>query len=546
MPVLSRPTLAACSLALAAGLCAAAPPASPPPLPVDPVALNHLVSAVSLDVMSEASVDACEDVGASAFEALRAAWATWRERHQLAPMRQAIKAVNKRTRRKESSWDEIIDPIRQRVLDEPAPDAACAALARDYQAATMDATALYPRAGEAVAAIVKAGFASIESLPVVDKPPRGKFIVPAQVRDFQGQVGASWNSISWKEAEKRLGPVYVKGRVKRGDSKVLPYLLVQEHGDRVIGTNVYLTDDVEALVGREVVLRALLTSLNWYSIILADVAVVADTSGLTPSPLPSASWSRKPVLLRRVLSPSGKGVADKDIAAVVLHGKPASIDGTGWIEDVRFLLRDGTVYDRTSMPPDELNVAASRQLEPQQWGRWRKSNAGYETQGNDADGKPDGDWKRMEHHPVRAWPQDTRLEGRYTYGSFSGSLMLGGVSSKQTFYFSRDGRFDTSYSSFAGSGSMAATNGAAISSSYHADSRGTVSAAGGTVAGVGATTTSRTQEEGADRRGRYRLSGYALVLDFDNGRQRRLLSFPSRSQDDKAIFIDGMSYMREK
>ena len=546
LPRSPRAALSFIILALGAGTAASATPTAAPQPPVDPAAMHQLVDAVSLDVMSEASVNACEDTGAASFEQVRAAWAAWRERHQLARLGQVLKQTHQQMLRKPPAWEEITQPVRQRVLNDPAPDAACAALARDWQTAGMDATALYPRAGEAAAALVSAGLATTpQGLPVVDAPPPGPFIVPGQVEALHAQHDPGWSFLSQDQAQQKLGWVYVKGRVKRGDAEVFPFQLAQDQGDRVIGTPVYLkTRAAEGWVGREIVLRGLVTTLNSYSMTLENVALVTDTGGLTPSPLKMERWSRKPVMLRRVLSPAGKGVADKDVAAVVIFGK-TGYDGMGWFEDVRFLLRDGSVYHRTRMPPDELNVAASRQLEPQQWGRWRQTPAGYEMQSQDADGKPRDDWQLERHYAVKPWPRDMRLDGRYTHATFSGSLMLGGVSSKRSLRFTRDGRFERSDSSFAGSGGMAAMNGAVISASSQRDGSGSRSIAGGTAAGAGATSGVRTVDDGASRRGRYQLSGYALTLDFDDGHQERLLCFPVNDSQ-TTVYVDNSSYGLDK
>jgi hypothetical protein len=302
-------------------------------------------------------------------------------------------------------------------------------------------------------------------------------------------------------------------------------------------------------VGREVVLRGLVTSLSEGSLTLDEPSLVTDATGLAPSPLPQAPLERKEVLLQRVMSAPGKGLAEKDLSAVVIHGESNFNNGTHWDEDVRFLLRDGTAYRRTEMPPNQLNVAASRQLEPQRWARWRANGKTYEMQEQDDDGRPSGEWKPVQHHAVRPWPADTRLEGSFSRGSFSGSLVLGGTSSTRTIRFTRDGRFERSYSSFSGSGSLAATlNNTNISASSHGDGKGSSSTGGGTVGGpfgtVGAIS-SRKQDDGAGRRGRYQLSGWVLTLDYDDGHQERLLSFPVYD-DNKTVYVGDGSLSLDK
>lgn len=540
MPFAPRYGALLAALALGASLAEADAP------PVDPTAMSQLIQAVSLDVMSEATVNACEEAGAASFEPVRAAWAAWRERHQLAPLRLVVKRSFQQRRRQGPDWEEIAAPMRQRVLEDPAPDAACAALARDWQTAGMDAGALYPRAGEAAAALIKAGLAALpQGLPALDETPRGQFIVPGQVEALQAQLGERWSFVSPAVAQQKLGWIYVKGRVKRGASEALPYHLMQDQGDRVIQTPVYLkTWGAEAWVGREIVLRGLATSLNSYSMTLENAARVTDASGLTPSPLKLERWQRKPVALRRVLSQPGKGMAERDLAAVVIYGKPG-LDGSGWEEDVRFLLRDGSVYNRTSMPPDELNVAASRQLEPQQWGRWRQTPAGYETRSQDADGQSSEGWQLLRHRTVKPWPRQARLDGRFVHAMVSGSPALGSVSSRRSIRFSPDGRFERSESTLAASGGMAAANGAVVSASGQRDGSGSRSVAGGSVAGAGATSGLHSVDDGASRRGRYQLGGYVLTLDFEDGHQERLLCFPVQD-DQRTIYVGNSSFRLDR
>jgi len=276
------------------------------------------------------------------------------------------------------------------------------------------------------------------------------------------------------------------------------------------------------------------------------VALVTDAAGLVPSPLAQSPLRRPGVLLQRVLAKPGKGVADKDVAAVVIWGEADYNNGSSWNEDVRFLLRDGTAYARAVMPPDELNATLSRQLEPTQWSRWRKGDLGYELQDWDDDGKPSGDWERIKHLPARAWPQGMTLDGYFESANFSGSLMLGGTTTRRGYRFTRDGRFERSFGRVSGSGGMAAAGGAVVSASSQADGSGSRSSAGGVANGVGAATQSRSSDDGAGRRGRYQLSGYTLMLDFDDGHQERLLSFAVNSNNNDTIYVGHASYQLKK
>ncbi|MBI3347909.1 MAG: hypothetical protein HY020_11965 [Burkholderiales bacterium] len=540
--------LAGLALVLRAGLAGALPPATPSLL-TDTAVMGQLVGAVSLDVMTEASLDACSDIGAPSAAQARAAWVAWRERHQVAPLRMVLISLKQRNGSSMPPWSTLTEPMRQRVLTDATPDRICAGLGQDLQGAGMDVTAQYPQARPVALALLQAKMAyKPTTLDVAPGSPRGQLLLPSQMPALVKQQGR-WSAVSEETAQQKLGLVYVKGRVERYASDGDRYRLVQEQGDRRSRRSVTLDVSAEPWVGREVVLRGVVTSLDNSYVNLAAAAVVGDPSGLTPSPLPQEPLERREVLLQRVTSAAGKGLPDKELAAVVIHGEGNYNNGTRWEEDVRFLLRDGTVYRRTEMPPDQLNVAASRQLEPQQWGRWRGADQRYEMQSQDDDGRPNGDWKAEKHYAVKPWAPDTRLEGSFSRGSFHGSLVLGGMSFKRAIRFTRDGRFERSNSSFGSSGTLAATlNNTVISGSSQADGSGSSSTGGGTVGGPFGTAgavSARKTDDGASRRGRYRLSGYVLTLDCDDGHQERLLSFPVHP-DGKTVYVGDGSLSLDK
>ncbi|MCE4555471.1 hypothetical protein [Pelomonas cellulosilytica] len=515
---------------------------------VDPQAVQQLVSAVGLDMMSEASVEACDDIGAPSAPAMRAAWVAWRTKHDIAPLRQVLTRLRGAAHNRPglAPWEQLTDPIRERVLQDSQPEAACAALMRDWQTPGMDVGALYPRARDGAAAMVAAELAWPPSTPPAANAPAGAtLLLPSQLEALAAQHSRGWQTLSVEQARQRLGDVFVKGRVVRWSRNPDRFRLIHEQGGRTAYTKVYVDGNLEPWVGREVVLRGVATSLDWSAMHLSDVAIVTEAGALKPSTLAQSRLERPGVLLQRVLAKPGQGLQDKDVAAVVVWGEADYNNGSSWTDDVRFLLRDGTAYARAVMPPDELNATASRQLEPRQWSRWRKGDIGYELQDWDDDGKPSGDWERIKHLPARAWPAGTLLEGYFENANFSGSLMLGGTTTRRGYRFTRDGRFERSFGRVSGSGGMAAAGGAVVSASSQRDGSGSRSSAGGVAGGVG-TASQRSIDDGASYRGRYKLGGYTLVLDFDDGHQERMLSFIVYPDSDKTIFIGHASYQRQK
>jgi hypothetical protein len=541
------------TLALQAGIAAAAGPGAQTLL-TDPTAMAQLISAVSLDVMTEASLDACHDVGAPSTAQARAAWVAWRERHQVAPLRMVLISMKQQNSSSIPPWSRLTEPMRRRVLGDAAPDKICAVLGQDLQGADMDVSAQFPQARAVALGLLQIKMAyKPTTLDAAPGTPRGQLLLPSQMPALVKQHGR-WSAITDEAARQRLGLVYVKGRVERHGSDGDRYRLVQEQGERRSAHTITLDASAEPWVGREVVLRGVLTSLDNSYVNLATAAVVGDPSGLTPSPLPQEPLERQEVLLQRVTTAPGKGLPDKDLVAIVIHGEANNVNGTSWEEDVRFLLRDGTAYRRSGMPPDQLDVSASRQLEPQQWARWRGADKRYEMQAQDDDGRPDGGWKAAQHHAVRPWPTGTRLDGVFSRGSFTGSLVLGGRSSSQTLRFTRDGRFERTFSATSSTGTLAATlNNTVISGSSYADGKGSSSVGGGSVGtgpagGSGGTVgayATRKADDGASRRGRYQLAGFVLTLDYDDGHQERLLSFPVNG-DHKTVYVSDGSYSLDK
>ncbi|MBB3284945.1 hypothetical protein [Mitsuaria sp. BK037] len=513
-------------------------------LATDPAAMTQLVEAVTLDVISELSVSACEDVGAPSAPQMRDAWVGWRTRYQLPPLRVIVTRVMTR-KSSDPPWDKLVDPVRKRVLTNATPDQACVAMAREWDGPGMDIAAKYPQAMPVARALVQAKLVAPPTpLPVAVEPARGKLLLPSQVVALTAQRG-SWLAISDEAALRKMGQVYVKGRVARDIRYPERFHLVQERGGRQAEQLIHLKFNAEPWVGREIVLRGVVTSLSRLSMDLADAALVNDASGLTVSPLQQAPLARKEVLLQRVMSAPGQGLSEKDLVAVVLHGEANYNYGTRWEEDVRFLLKDGTVYRRTEMPPDQLNVAASRQLEPRRWGRWRSTGKGYEMQEQDDDGRPLGEWKLEKHVAMKPWPKDARLEGSFSRSSFNGSMVTGGTSATRGIRFTKDGRFERSYSALSSTGSLQAITGTVIAGSSQGDGSGSSSTGGGTVGTglgtVGATSGTRTKDDGASRRGRYQLSGYAITLTYDDGHEERLLSFPVDGNG-RSVYVGSGSY----
>ena len=223
--------------------------------------------------------------------------------------------------------------------------------------------------------------------------------------------------------------------------------------------------------------------------------------------------------------------------------------GGGADEPVMILLDDGWAYRRTDLAPEDLNVKASRELEPQHWARWRKKGKDYEFQAQDDWGQSSGEWTPVRGRPVPPWPKGHRLSTSYESRSFHGSIGFGATSFHSIVGFGQDGRFTTSNSSLSTSGSIAANdafNPSSTTASSRSDSKGTSTSVSsssrnetlGTSVGVYG---KGKRDDGADRRGTYTLSGYVLETRSDSGQVVRVFSFP---WDDKRehMYMRGRTY----
>jgi len=236
-------------------------------------------------------------------------------------------------------------------------------------------------------------------------------------------------------------------------------------------------------------------------------------------------------------------VRDGDIAAVfVTSDERAQSPGetvyrtvhTSWL-----LLKDGTGY-QNEIPPDELNIKVSRQLQPERWVQWRKPWLGgdYEIRGpNDKDWRPlSKGWIAQPARPGE------RLNGTYERSDYYGSIIGGIRTNRFTWSFGGDGTFNTSF--YGNSGYVDIANHVSATSSTVADSSGTRTSggmsstsafygpSGGVAVPVATISTSRKNDDGASRRGRYRLKGWVLEIERDDGQtERHFVTFRGEQRD---------------
>jgi len=208
-----------------------------------------------------------------------------------------------------------------------------------------------------------------------------------------------------------------------------------------------------------------------------------------------------------MLQASGKGLSSADIRGIVLHSE--SSYGVGgmliFIYKPYILLNNGSLYEHPEISPNDLNVAQSRQLEPEKWGTWKlngKTLTIVHGSKNGPVGKPNewtGGWTWAT--PAK---KNEKLTSTYSSISGGGNTAIGGGSitvSSKYITFNNKGQF--TYESVGGG-------------SYN-DASG----------GVSAYSSKNTA-------GTYLLDSYSIELRFNNGKiLRQCFYFYS---DDHEVF----------
>ena len=253
-------------------------------------------------------------------------------------------------------------------------------------------------------------------------------------------------------------------------------------------------------------------------------------------------------IARAIRTAPGQGVQDGDIAAVFVTEK--SIRNLGMVQRIEhttwLLLKAGTGY-QNEIPPDELNIKVSRQLQPERWVQWRKPwlAHGYEIRGQE-----DKDWRRLPEDGWIAQPArpGERLNSAYEHASnWGGGITAKVRASSSTWHFSGDGTFKTSFHGFSANGSQDLIS---LVSTTDADSEGSRTHTGATytdqqTSGGVTVQRNRRADDGASRRGRYRLKGWVLEAQRDDGQTDRHFVTFRRDQRDE-IDIDGLQFFQLK
>lgn len=517
-------------------------------VPLDRV--KAVADVLAADATGAEMVRFCSQRAPALAAAVRAAWLDWR-------IQQGV----------DDAHDEVERITHQRVIPDPAaqarvqagmaqegdPVAACTGLARHWgSAAEMDLRRRVPAAYDAQGLVVRLQ-PPREGEPPHQRRPAGTVWSVAQLCVWLDRLNARRGATDPWPPE-LTGRIHVQGRVE-ADGTENAYL---EHDEgpfearcRLSFGSMLRDNRMVVFDGHRLTLSATLhrpSSTGTVYGSLDHARVVPDASALTPSPL---AWQtqlrRKPVDEARVRTAPGQGLAPGQVLGLLLDttGIQPAEGLSRPANRMALLLKDGSVQFDPVVPPEDLDRKASQELQPQQWGRWRAAaGGGYEARRSNDMGQLVGDWAPLKGRLLSPWPERHALQGSYSIASFHGSLALGGLYFKSTLRFGADGHYESSQRSQGSSGGMAAAQGFAAGATHASNGQGSQSTFGGGGGGV-TVTQQQHRDDGADRRGRYRVSGYVMELRLDSGEVRRVLSAPAREGGDSAIWFRDRVYTQE-
>jgi hypothetical protein len=279
-------------------------------------------------------------------------------------------------------------------------------------------------------------------------------------------------------------------------------------------------------------------------ILLLVVSLEAVALALLAQQASSRPNNPEAALLRSIRSAPGSGVRPDTLVAVLHEGRGVyQVTGYQFVESVDLLLKDGSVYRNLRIPPEDLNIEASRRLEPDEWTRWKRDGNGIALQNPKT-----GRWDKAEGVVVRPLQQGSQLSRRLinrTAHSFGG---MGGSVFTTEFRFLPDGHFERSRGSLSGTGTVQAAGGYSSSSAGSVDKAGRRGSAVGSGSmgdsSVTAWSASSSREGSGDMLGTYRVDGFALELRTQSGLVDRFLAFYPFAKDDR-IYIDGATFKDE-
>lgn len=271
-------------------------------------------------------------------------------------------------------------------------------------------------------------------------------------------------------------------------------------------------------------------------------AATAQAARPAEKPAPRAAskaQDEREAIERAVRAEPGQGLKPNEYETILYSWQQVyRVTGLQFEQTVYLLMKDGSAYEGLELAPEDFNAKASRQLQPRHWVQWRKSGKTYQVRS--ADGK---EWRSLQAWPAVPGRRDERLSKTYTNHWYQSMGGLGGSAATSSYAFMADGRFEQHGHSIHGTGVMQANNGFNASTSTTYSRKGTstsTTVSGGALdpmdspAVAGGSHASRNN--GAAHTGRYRIDGWRIEIQRDNGQvDRKLFLFTSEKRDSLMI-----------
>lgn len=535
------------------------------------VDMQALAYALGLDATSKHILSYCERNGAGNLAQLQQAWHAWRGSNRLDDLQARI-PVNLKGALDEK-FAALAPSIEAKMRAAGDAKSACGGAGSVWQTPEFDLRTKHPQlfaAGAGVATPSAAASAADKTdagaagnanaaaaapktfdrrYVLADPAPSGTFYTPAQLRALVDSWRKSGDFEAAKRAMRNHGPLFVQGKViMRGEHAFI------DSNDGVFSAKLQVSPsvDLSMFANQTVTVKGDIDEIPISLVFLRNTRLVRSADNLKPSNLDSqAGLYRMSVEPARFAASPGQGIKPEEIFGILHHGYGATgVSGYEFREEIRLLLKDGTAYMGTAIAPELVDKDKSRTMQPQLWGKWRKSGEGFEIQEQDDRAKPQ-EWKKAQGNLLPPWPQNHKITGSYTLQSFHGSTFLGGTYSSTTIVFQPDGRFERIRYSQSHSGSMAETGSDfSASASSHSDGKGSSSVASGGQGGrfTGASNhvmTKQSSGDGSGNRGSYVVSGLSLQLKYDDGKTENLLCAPWNTKYDHMV-LSGQTYSRKK
>jgi hypothetical protein len=261
----------------------------------------------------------------------------------------------------------------------------------------------------------------------------------------------------------------------------------------------------------------------------------------TSSKKKSSSKDKRKRIQQAIRVAPGKGLKLTDIDQVWVYSRIDLIWG-GIDVDTYLLLKDGTAYKDCVIPPDELNIVKSKQLEPKKWSHWRKYFGSYQIRD-----KKKNDWVDLKGGPGGMVTDESKLVGKYI--NAGGSEFRGAW--EKTITFLENQRFELSAffmndNSAMGGGDRVPGGEALVplvgvvgKSDKHGSS-GSSSVIGYDIGGGG----SSYRKDGDKNRGKFQVSNYTITMEHDNGRKHNeLFLYEKRGKKKSIVYGNKLYYL---